>query len=488
MARRIFSGLRFHKAAAPVFVNLARAMDPTPSHTSADRLGWLTRLDRRWIFLILFVIVLAPLLHPIKLPVAVGSPAQRYHDTIEAVPAGSIVIMPFEYDPAFTAEVDPMAISTLRRLLQKNVSVVALTMQPAGPPLADRAFTLVGPPLGKKYGVDFVNLGYKSGNEVVVISIGSSIRNTFPLDNHGTPLSQLPLMERIDRLGDAKLIAMIAATSAAPIWVQQAQGRFHLPMVAGLTGVMAPEFFPYLQSGQVRGMLGGMAGAAEYETLLKHPGTATKGMDAQSLAHLFIVLLILLGNWLWYRGKGRPVAHAALLLAALGATFALSGCGGPGAKHEDRAANVPDTTRQGHVFIQTFDDGPVDEIRLVRDTSGGIVAQGATGFPDGTRITVSLQRARPAPRGAAGGPQYEAIASSTPTVSLGRFTSNPLVPDGGPVPQGLVRVRFTASFAPGQQSEEVLSASAHGRRYDGHGMHAVGEDYAVYETMLEAPL
>ena len=487
MSRRIFSGLRFHKAAAPAFDNLARAMDPTPASAPVDRLGWLTRLDRRWIFLTLFVIVLAPLLHPVRLPVAVGSPAQRYHDTIEAVPAGSIVIMPFEYDPAFTAEVDPMAISTLRRLLEKNVSVVTLTMQPAGPPLADRVFALVGPPLGKKYGVDFVNLGYKSGNEVVVIAIGSSIRNTFPSDTHGTPLSQLPLMDRIDRLGDAKLIAMIAATSAAPIWVQQAQGRFHLPMTAGLTGVMAPEFFPYLQSGQVRGMLGGMAGAAEYEKLLERPGTATKGMDAQSLAHLLIVFLILLGNWNWYRSKRRG-AHAVFLLAAFGGVLTLSGSCGPAAKHQDQAASAPDTMRQGHVFIQTFDDGPVDEVRLVRDTSGGIVAQGATGFPDGTKVTISLQRVRASASGAAGELRYEAMASTIALVALGRFTSNPLVPGSGPVPQGVLRVQLRASFAPGQQSDEVLSASAHGRRYDGPGMHAVGEDYAVYETTLEAPL
>jgi len=52
----------------------------------------------------------------------------------------------------------------------------------------------------------------------------------------------------------------------------------------------------------------------------------------------------------------------------------------------------------------------------------------------------------------------------------------------------VLRVQLRASFAPGQQSDEVLSASAHGRRYDGPGMHAVGEDYAVYETTLEAPL
>ena len=78
--------------------------------------------------------------------------------------------------------------------------------------------------------------------------------------------------------------------------VQQVQGRFHIRMIAGVTAVSAPEYYPYLQTGQLQGLLGGMAGAAEYEALVKHPALAMRGMDAQSLAHLFIAFLIILGN------------------------------------------------------------------------------------------------------------------------------------------------------------------------------------------------
>ena len=40
------------------------------------------------------------------------------------------------------------------------------------------------------------------------------------------------------------------------------------------------------------------AGAAEYEKAYGHglKGAATKGMDAQSLAHVFVAICILLGN------------------------------------------------------------------------------------------------------------------------------------------------------------------------------------------------
>jgi hypothetical protein len=450
--------------------------------------GWHSRLagiDRRWIFLVMFVIVLVPLLKPVRLPLSIGSPATRFYEAIESISAGSIVVMPFDYDPAFTAEVHPMGVAVMRRLFEKNVRVISLTMQPAGPPLADRAFAEVAPPLGKKYGVDFVNLGYKSGNEVVVLAIGTSFKATFPNDSHGTPVSQLPLMHDIDRLGEAKMLIEIAATSAAPIWVQQAQGRYHLAMVAGVTGVMAPEFFPYLQSGQVKGLLGGMAGAAEYETLVKHTGTATKGMDAQSLAHLLIIVLILLGNALFYLGKRRGQgAHAVVALAALVAVLGTSGCGKSRA-HETtavRAGSVAaDTTRQGKVLVATFKDGPVSELRLLRDTSGGVVVYGVTDFPEGTRVSIQLIEPM------AGGGAAHALAMTNAAVTLGQFTSQPLNPASGPLPPGMVAVRVGVSFAPGAQTDQVQNAAARGLRFSGTGM-TPSRDHADYSTSLEAPL
>ena len=59
---------------------------------------------------------------------------------------------------------------------------------------------------------------------------------------------------------------------------------------------MAPDLYPFLDSGQLGGLLGGLAGAAEYETLIERPGSASKGMGAQSMAHLVIALFVILGN------------------------------------------------------------------------------------------------------------------------------------------------------------------------------------------------
>jgi hypothetical protein len=42
--------------------------------------------------------------------------------------------------------------------------------------------------------------------------------------------------------------------------------------------------------------MGGMKGAAEYERLAGLFGDARRGMDAQSMVHVVIVILVLLGN------------------------------------------------------------------------------------------------------------------------------------------------------------------------------------------------
>ena len=67
-------------------------------------------------------------------------------------------------------------------------------------------------------------------------------------------------------------------------------------MSSGVTSIQVNEVMPYVQSGQMVGVLAGMPGAAEYESLIGQKGSATSGMDAQSVAHLVIVLFIVLGN------------------------------------------------------------------------------------------------------------------------------------------------------------------------------------------------
>jgi hypothetical protein len=63
---------------------------------------------------------------------------------------------------------------------------------------------------------------------------------------------------------------------------------------------------PFVQAGQVKGLLQGLRGAAEYELLSGSAGIAAAGMDAQSLGHLLIIGSILVGNVAYFMSKKQP--------------------------------------------------------------------------------------------------------------------------------------------------------------------------------------
>ncbi|MGH7724300.1 MAG: hypothetical protein ACREOU_02605 [Candidatus Eiseniibacteriota bacterium] len=146
-----------------------------------------------------------------------------------------------------------------------------------------------------------------------------------------------------------------------------------------------------------------------------------------------------------------------------------------------QGAGPADTSREGRTFVATYDDGPVDRLRIVRDTAGGLVVEGATGFPDGTAVLISLLRPT------AGG-RTETVAATRALVELGRFQGEPLLAASGPVPEGPVTIRVLVSFAPGRQSDAVLQATARGRRFGGAGMRDTPDGHAVYESTVEANL
>jgi hypothetical protein len=271
----------------------------------------LERLDRRWIFLVMGLLVLLPLLFPLALPLTVSPRVRGFHDAIARIPDGSTVLMSCDYDPGAIPELVPMTQTALRQLFDKSCKVVVTCLWNGGPGLVDNVVRGIAAEKGKQDGVDFVNLGFKEGREAVMVVMGQGIANAFPRDYRGQDTRSLPVMRGVrDYSSFPLLVSISAGYPGTKEWVQQVQSRFHIAMVAGVTAVSAPEYYPYLQSGQLLGLLGGMAGAAEYEKVREETGSATRGMDAQSMAHVFVALCIVLGNVVqWTRRRapgGRP--------------------------------------------------------------------------------------------------------------------------------------------------------------------------------------
>jgi hypothetical protein len=238
-------------------------------------------------------------------------------DAIENLPEGSLVIVPMDYDPSSEAELSPMAVAFTRHLCLRGQKIIFITLWPNGGPLIDTIIgTIVLGEFGDRYhyGRNFVNLGYKSGNEMVINVIATDLRAMFKTDKQNNSLDAMDITRAVHSVGDAKLIASVSAgTPGAKEWVQYAGRRLGVPVIAGATGVQSTQLYAYYPQ-QLVGLLPAIKGAAEYEALLgaKYPQyageahtDAIRKMAPQLWGHLLIIALIILGNVIYFMDRKR---------------------------------------------------------------------------------------------------------------------------------------------------------------------------------------
>jgi hypothetical protein len=272
----------------------------------SDILIRLSQVDRRVLFVIIFLCVAIPLLTGAKMKMTVTAPVRSLYEAIDNLPPGSCVWLAADYDPGSMPELYPMNMALIDHLFSRDIKVISASLWAPGPPLAQRVFETLAPKYGKTYGVDFVNLGFKEGREAVMLSAADDIEKTFPRDFFGTPYGQIPLLSAVRNLKDLKMIVAISAGyPGVKEWIQQVGTRYGMTIGGGVTAVTAPEMYPYLQSGQLTGLLAGMKGAAEYEQLVSRPGLGIAGMVAQSSVHVMVVLFIAFANIVFLIEKAR---------------------------------------------------------------------------------------------------------------------------------------------------------------------------------------
>jgi hypothetical protein len=282
-------------------------------------------LDRRIIYTIVFVFVTLPLIFPLKIKFSPTPEVRRAFDDIEQLDPGSVVIVSCDYGPASMPETDPMYITLLHQCFRRKLRPIIMTLVPDGPGLAVRGLNKVldarDPHTGQllypnlKAGVDYSYLGYKPGSSAVMLGIGQSFTATFPQDYAGNATRSQPLFKEVQALGDVQYIFDIAAVGMPEAWLPYGATRWKKPMSVSCTAVSAAQYYPYYASRQFKGLVGGMKGSAEYEKLagmeqiLGRVPDATRGMDAQSLVHIFIVLSIIIANVLYFIDRRQKVAE-----------------------------------------------------------------------------------------------------------------------------------------------------------------------------------
>ena len=276
----------------------------------------LGQIDRRFIFLLIGLSVLIPLLKPgwVNIPIKTTSNSKIVFDELNNLKAGDKVLVSFEYGASTKPEIHPMSVAVLQHLFANEVKVYTVPLWPEGLMMAKFALeeVLSSNLFQVEEHIDYVSLPYKAGGEIIIRGIATDMRSIFTQDVNNILLKDIPMMNNVNNITDFDFVFDLSAgVPGNAEWVQFACDEYNIPLSSGCTSIMVTDAIPYVESGQIRGILAGMPGAAEYEQMVfKYlnenknipvaPGKATSRMSAQSIAHLLMVIFILFGNISYY--------------------------------------------------------------------------------------------------------------------------------------------------------------------------------------------
>lgn len=259
----------------------------------------LAAIDRRVLYWIHFILLMAPFLSPLGLPVKVVPNTRDLWEGINApnVAPGDYAIINLGLGVSAWSECMPAIVVCTKALLANDVIILftgpyvdyELTYNRILEKCSDYF-------AGKTYGEDWVFLGYIAGGASAVAQLATDFRSIYPTDNFGNDLDDLPAMQGVNDWTSIELVLSSDTGDWGGYFQTQWQSQYGVRMaqigiaMSGSTGI------PLWLAGNYFGMSVGSRGGAELEMLIGEPDDATISMDSISVSHLFVVIAVLLAN------------------------------------------------------------------------------------------------------------------------------------------------------------------------------------------------
>lgn len=261
--------------------------------------------QRSLLYLGLTLAAVGALLLPFRPEVEVTRGSKTTFDLIEALDTGSIVMISFDHEASSFPEMKPLADALISHLFSRDIKVIGISLFTEGTGLGATLLDRLAREHNRAYGTDYVFLGFKPPPVATILGMGESIARIYPRDYYDTPVADLPLMDSAHNYDDLALVLTIADGSTPQHWAEYAASRYNVRIITASAAVMVTQFDPYVRAGQIQAILGGLRGAAEYERLLGQPGGGSRGMLAQTSAHIYLALVIIAGNIALWRSRRR---------------------------------------------------------------------------------------------------------------------------------------------------------------------------------------
>jgi hypothetical protein len=251
---------------------------------------------RRIIFVLILISVIVPMLLHLSLGYSASPEVEQAFANLDTLPPGAAVLISSDFEASAIAEVGPLARAIIRHAFERDLRIVGVSLFAEGTALGEQMLVDLAEEYGKVYGTDYVYLGFRPQYIATILAMGESIGAEFPNDYYGTFVTELPLMAEVGNYDDIALVVSVYDGSMPTYWAEYAVAGSGVNLQVALTATMATAYYPYLDSGQIKGLVAGLQGAAEYEKLLNHSGGGKRGVPALAMAQLMLIAIILFGN------------------------------------------------------------------------------------------------------------------------------------------------------------------------------------------------
>lgn len=283
---------------------LAAEINPKPIATQPVVLS--QRLLRWVIAIVLLLVVGGSVFTGTQMnPLPTGAPpetsaALRYIQN--SLPVDAPVLLIFDYDAALAGELEVAAAPLVDQMLTlKGPRLSLISSTPVGAGLAESFMEILRADRDLKRGESFINLGYLPGGAAGVLAFSVNPVETTPLTTTGENAWATVVLQDVKNLSNFQAIILLTDNvETARIWIEQTEPlRGETRFLVISSAQSGPMILPYVQSGQVDGIVTGLDGGAPIERVNSgRPGKARRYWDAYGFGLLAALAMISIGS-LW---------------------------------------------------------------------------------------------------------------------------------------------------------------------------------------------
>jgi hypothetical protein len=246
-----------------------------------------------------------PLGIPVLYPVEMLDMFEQIEQETSQMP---VVLLAVDFEPGRAGEMQLAASPVIEHLMAREMNLVVVSTVPNGPALAQRLLANAARQYQQQTQQNFdlntrsVNLGYLPGGAISLLEFAQYPRRSAPADVRGSrAVWSNSFLQDIYTLGDfSQIIVLTDSAETGRAWVEQVQPLMgDVPLFVVTSAQASPLLMPYLESGQIAGLVSGMIGGAMYSRLIYQGSGVSEGFLATYQVGMLLAFGLVLAGGLF---------------------------------------------------------------------------------------------------------------------------------------------------------------------------------------------